>query len=74
MRLVCQITNSPQPNGTVRWYTNVENLDDGTGIPCCILVADEYYKAELNAKQIFNLLSRLTFPHLDLSGWSNTLQ
>jgi hypothetical protein len=74
MKLVCQITHSRQKDGTVVWYTNIEDLNDGTEAPICIFASCEDYQAELNAKQLFKLLSLLAFPNVDLSAWPTTLQ
>jgi hypothetical protein len=74
VRLVCQITYKQQTDGSTIWYTNVEDLDDGTKLPICVLVSCEDYQAELNAKQLFKLLSLIAFPNVDLSAWPKTLQ
>ncbi len=74
MRLVCQITFKKQADGSIIWYTNVEDLNDGTKLPICVFVSCEDYQAELNAKQLFKLLSLIAFPKVDLSAWPTTLQ
>ncbi len=72
MKLTAQISDGVHRDGVHRWSVAIEDVE--TEEIVCVIISESADTAELNAAQIFKLLSQIAHPGADLSPWPKKLQ